>query len=427
MAEKKITQKTIQAKQADSEKRFALWLIGKANTASYRAGSGKNGSIHPKINGKVYEAVGGRNACRQQAKTLAKEGLLRLDPPVLTDLMELKAIHFDLSDMPRLCEWVGIADPKKQQEIQIEKIQTFQEEVSDTFLYGYYEDILERLRTGQLVKDPNLGDELFFHFLNAMAKNESSIWKRVFSAYISGSSKIFEQNYEKRVCTVLRLSPLYEEGMENEDLLKAYGILTYSQTLEWKGALVYRLDKTKHSGDVSVLTCADTGVIDTSENVWGTVLNAQTLEHSECIELPGVKQILIIENKANYEAMPYRKDTLYLYCHGFFSPKEISFLKKIPEIYPEMNVFHWGDMDYGGMRIFEFNRTRLFPRLKPWKMDTETYEKALSDGAGIDLNEEKRKKLEQFETEMLRDLKEYILKYGKEIEQERLLLRKKDK
>lgn len=90
----------------------------------------------------------------------------------------------------------------------------------------------------------------------------------------------------------------------------------------------------KHSGDVSVLTCADTGVIDTSENVWGTVLNAQTLEHSECIQLPGVKQILIIENKANYEAMPYRKDTLYLYCHGFFSPKEISFLKKIPEIYP---------------------------------------------------------------------------------------------
>ena len=101
---------------------------------------------------------------------LAKEGLVRLDPPVLTDLIELKAIHFDLSDMPRLCEWVGIAEPKKQQEIQIEKIQTFQEEVSDTFLYGYYEDILERLRTGQLVKDPNLGDELFFHFLNAMAK-----------------------------------------------------------------------------------------------------------------------------------------------------------------------------------------------------------------------------------------------------------------
>ena len=57
MAEKKMTQKTIQVKQADSEKRLALWLIGKANTASYRAGSGKNGSIHPKINGKVYEAV----------------------------------------------------------------------------------------------------------------------------------------------------------------------------------------------------------------------------------------------------------------------------------------------------------------------------------------------------------------------------------
>ena len=417
MTARKTIQKTVQQNQTDSEKRLALWLIGKANTASYRAGSGKNGMIHPKISGKVYEAVGGRSACRQQAKILAKEGLVRLDPPDLTDLTELKAIHFALSDMLRLCMWAGIEDPKRQQELQMEKIRKFQEEVCDTFLKEYYEEILERLKTGHLVKEPDPEDELFFRFLNAAVRNESSIWKRVFSACVSGDSKTFERNYEKRVCTVLKLAPFCDEEMGNEDLLKAFGILTYSQTLEWKGPLVYRLKREEQ----------DVYVIDTSENIWGTVLNAQTLEHSECMELPGVKQIMIIENKANYEAMSYRADTLYLYCHGFFSPKEIAFLKKIPEIYPEMQVFHWGDIDYGGMRIFEFNRTRLFPQLEPWKMDPETYKNALSEGAGIELTEEKQKKLEQFQTERLRGLKESILIYGKEIEQERLLLRKKDR
>lgn len=432
MTARKTIQKTVQQNQTDSEKRLALWLIGKANTASYRAGSGKNGMIHPKISGKVYEAVGGRSACRQQAKILAKEGLVRLDPPELTDLTELKVIHFALSDMPRLCRWTGIEDPKRQQELQMEKIRKFQEEVYDTFLKEYYEEILERLKTGHLIKEPDPEDKLFFRFLNAAVKNESSIWKRVFSACVSGDSKTFERNYEKRVCTVLKLAPFCDEEMENEDLLKVFGILTYSQTLEWKGPLVYRLKREVRSEESSSPTSVTSPtsdavyVIDTSENIWGTVLNAQTLEHSECMELPSVKQIMIIENKANYEAMSYRTDTLYLYCHGFFSPKEIAFLKKIPEIYPEMQVFHWGDMDYGGMRIFEFNRTRLFPQLEPWKMDAETYENALSEGAGIELTEEKRKKLEQFQTERLRGLKESILTYGKEIEQERLLLRKKD-
>ena len=63
------------------------------------------------------------------------------------------------------------------------------------------------------------------------------------------------------------------------------------------------------------------GEIDTSLNVFGTVLNAQTLEHAGPVSLPGIRRIMLIENKANYESVPYREDTLYVYCHGFFHPK----------------------------------------------------------------------------------------------------------
>ncbi len=38
---------------------------------------------------------------------------------------------------------------------------------------------------------------------------------------------------------LLKYSPQYEEGMSDDEILAAHGILSYSQTLEWKGAVEY--------------------------------------------------------------------------------------------------------------------------------------------------------------------------------------------
>lgn len=51
-----------------------------------------------------------------------------------------------------------------------------------------------------------------------------------------------------------------------------HGILSYSQTLEWKGAVEYCM--TDRNGT------AIEKKIDTSLNYYGTVINAQTLEHA---------------------------------------------------------------------------------------------------------------------------------------------------
>lgn len=224
-----------------------------------------------------------------------------------------------------------------------------------------------------------------------------------------GDSKLFEKKYQRRVITVLRNhSPLSEEGMTDDDILRIHGIRTYSQTLEWKGPLVYRI--------------GDGGEIDTSLNVFGTVLNAQTLEHAEPVSLPGIRRIMLIENKANYESVPYREDTLYVYCHGFFSPKELRFLGGLREAADGGTEYlHWGDMDLGGIRIFFYNQRKLFPELKPYRMDRDAYENAIAAGAGIPLAKEKREKLERMEAGSLNGLKSCILEKGLEIEQESLL------
>ena len=154
-------------------------------------------------------------------------------------------------------------------------------------------------------------------------------------------------------------SPLYEEGMSDEELLTAHGILTYAQTLEFKGAVSYRID--------------DGPAISTAAQIYGTMFNKQTLENAVPISIVGIRQIMTIENKANYEKMQFRPDTLYIFCHGFFSPPERKFLSRVVELAgTDTEYFHWGDMDYGGIRIFKFIRWlyRWVPVFR-WKQTSE--------------------------------------------------------
>ena len=146
------------------------------------------------------------------------------------------------------------------------------------------------------------------------------------------------------------------------------------------------------------------------------------------VAAPGIRRVMLIENKANYESMDFRADTLYIFCHGFFSPKEIKFLSTLTETAAENTEYlHWGDMDLGGIRIFLYNQKRLFPKLKPYRMDGEAYADALTAGAGIPLEKEKKEKLQKLDAGCLGELKELILENEMEIEQEAFMLRKNTK
>lgn len=158
---------------------------------------------------------------------------------------------------------------------------------------------------------------------------------------------------------VLVRSPLYEEGMTDDEILSVHGILSYAQVMEWKGPLLYKLKGGQEY--IEDKAREKEYEIDTSQNQYGTVINSQTLERAFPVSIKGVQRIVTIENKANYEEMKYREDTLYLFCHGFYSPKERIFLKRLMEVAEgEIQYFHWGDMDMGGIRIFRFNKKIFF-------------------------------------------------------------------
>lgn len=85
-----------------------------------------------------------------------------------------------------------------------------------------------------------------------------------------------------------------------------------------------------------------------------------------------------------------------------------------------IEVFHWGDMDLGGIRIYQYLKKNLFPQLKPMNMRRKDFEKAIEEGHGIKLDNGKREKLEKMDAGDLEELKQCILEYGFVVEQENI-------
>ena len=408
---------------------LSRYIIEKAECDSYRAGT-RSKQWHIEADQKLLDAVGGRSVLLRQAGELEK--LTGISGKIIVKWKavrtEIEKITVSPDAIPLLCQVEQIEDPRERQLSQMELTESWKSRVSQAdWLIPYYDHILERLNSGKLVKDvPGLEDPLFFLFLNKTAEERKPLYRRAFSAQVCTiwngiaqtkqseseitPTKRFEKIYQSAVLSVLKqYSPLYEEGMSDEELLTAHGILTYAQTLEFKGAVSYRID--------------DGPAISTAAQIYGTMFNKQTLENAVPISIVGIRQIMTIENKANYEKMKFRPDTLYIFCHGFFSPPERKFLSRVVALAgTDTEYFHWGDMDYGGIRIFKFLQKNLFPKLKPWKMDVTDYKMALQMGASISLKTDKRERFEQMDAGVLTPLKEAILKNGKEIEQELLLL-----
>ncbi|MDO4452389.1 MAG: DUF2220 family protein [Lachnospiraceae bacterium] len=389
---------------------LSQWIIEKTNVDSYRAGR-LHGEKHPRVDQTLLNELGGMTNLLKQAEEMERDA--NLSKYIRFDWRDMEKditkIHYSIEIIPLLCKKEGVEDFLDKQRKYIEKMETFLQEVSDTeWLRLYCNSILEKLKQGKVVKE--MEDDNLFDCLKEIAKLQNPVWKRIFSANVLGNSKKFTKEYEKKVVGILRMySHLADKDeMTDEEILKNYGILSYAQVLEWKGAVIYQLDTGK--------------TVDTSDLYYGTIINSQTLEHSKPTALSHIRKIMTIENKANYENMMYEKDTLYIYCHGFFSPKEVKYLQELEKLADEhVEFYHWGDMDLGGIRIFLFNKEKIFPKLKPYKMNRESFCRAVEKNAGIVLEEQKRKRLGEMDAGELEELKECILEYGVEIEQEMLL------
>jgi hypothetical protein len=391
------------------------WILNKVNTKDWRAGK-LDGCKHYNREGKnddileMMKAVGGRNNFMNQVNELKNQGLITV---TTMNMREIREITISMEQIDRLCEYEHIKNDRKAVINHRQKLMSQMENTDCKWLLKYENDLMDKLDKGTI--DNNLNDENIFKLLNAITTLKDITWKRKFSADVLGESKLFEDDYQNRIVTILKnYSPLVTDEMKDlqrpdetgiiDTILAEHGILTYSQTLQLKGGIIYNVG----AGD-----------IDTSKCKYGTIINAQSISHAKLISLKNVKHIITIENQANYENMVCDEQTLYIFTHGFLSPKERMFLKQIEQMAGDEVTFeHWSDLDYGGIRIYLFMKNKVFPRVKPLNMDISNYENLYKATKGCAIPDKKRKLLEKIDAEELTDLKDCILNYGVEFEQE---------
>ena len=302
---------------------LAGWLIELIDTPDWRIGK-VTGWKHPLIQQETIDRIGKRELL-EQAEELEKAGILKRDWEIYKS--DIRKLNFSVDCMEELCRREGIENPQKAFLRKRKDVEQWRESAPQDWRIKYYNSLLKQMDKGNIPEiledkeNSKIEYKTLFQILNAIPDGETLIWKRVFSAEVTGNSKEFEEKYQKRIITILKkYAPIPDKDMEADEILAEFGILTYSQSLEWKGNLCCQIEDEKEH------ICYE---INTADWGYGYVMNAQSLEHAVPICAAGVKKVITIENKANYESMVYHPEILYIYCHGFFFTQRTTFPKKI--------------------------------------------------------------------------------------------------
>ena len=410
------------------------WILGKivkqieSGTESWRAES-QGGKSLSNEHGELYDKKHLKSDVVQEVIQLQNRNLIQIDWVKGYRGSDIERIRYRLEEKDAFYILY-------QQEVDAEflpkqeKIRLYQEflrnqlaQVKKLWIRAYYQDLLERSENKRK-KDllELLADEKkYAPCFEGLDQLTESVFKRIFSKKYLGNTKTFEQEMQSHVIsTAKKFCPDVEKEMDDTTVLQQLWIEEYAQELSLKGKLHFCLKEENGS----------TQEINTECYRFGTTLNSQTLEHAEIKEVQNIQKIVIFENKANYISAPYKDGILYLFSHGYFSPKECRFLKQLHQVLKnqtscEVQYFHSGDLDYGGIKIFQYIRKTIFPELEPLQMDVETYEAYQEFTEVIDPETLEKLKRVQDENPKLQELIKRLIETGKGIEQECFLIEKR--
>lgn len=312
---------------------------------------------------------------------------------------------------------VGRINPKESYKIIINQIK--QKEFSQNWIQTFIEDIKKYMQEKQkestyLPLDVSNNILVALSEIDKIQENSANptILKRVFSIRCYNDSKYFERNIEKYIIKILR-KYLYLEDLNNDEVLAEVGIVRYPEIIEFCGDIQLVVNGTR----VNYYSITE-----------GSYLNGNTILNIQNINIESnIRQIIFIENKANYiDYIKNKKDSeLVIYHGGFYSPIKGEFFRKIYNVTYNKNVefFHWSDIDIGGFSIFTRLRDNIIPDLKPFMMDIQTLSKYINSTNSFDESyRQKLAKLRQdVKYEIFWDVIDFMLEKNVRLEQESIV------
>lgn len=263
--------------------------------------------------------------------------------------------------------------PKRQQvENALVWVRELKMRITSSWIRAFLDDVQEWME--QKLDIPSFLPEDSQHLQNLLkallfidTKGEDELLERVFSLRCFGDSKYFEKNLRRKLLVIIK-KYWQEEDLQagewtDDEILSLIGIVKAPEQVDFCG---------------NVLASIRGRDVDFSPLIHGVSINAPTIRDMVISDLPNVKRILFIENKANYVDYVFRRktvDELIIYHGGFYSPVKGLFFKKIYDAACRSNIifYHWGDMDLGGFQIFHRLKKQIIPTLQPYLMDLEAF------------------------------------------------------
>lgn len=361
----------------------------------------------------------GKSNLIEEAGVWEEKGLIHVD--WFNSKSDMSRISYSLDRIPEMYDILGLVSKQERLWIAGDYVRKQLEKTKRAWIQNYYKALDEKLAAGKWPEDLDKFSEgclweeqghnyknLLHQCLEGLDALEEPLYKRIFSKSCLGDSKAFEKLLQARV---IRLAKTYhnqvEPTMTHTQVLSQLYIEEYSQELSVKGDLV---------------VCLDGNDMDLSVFRYGVSLNSEMLKHICIPSGQRIKKVITVENKANYMSMPFEPETLIVFSHGYFSPKEREILCELERQLRgnDVHYLHTGDLDYGGIQIFRYIRKQIFPELEPYRMDAEQYDNYLEWGQAIE--DQTLEKLQLVKEPLLQPLIDRILEVGVGIEQECFLI-----
>lgn len=399
-------------------------IIGECERSTVDWREGKTGGHHLKVSQADYDRCG-KSELIQEAENLVEKGLIEISQWVIRG-SDIATIYYRVEDLTKFYELLenerGVKYPRKQELVwQYQKLLDVElQQVQTPWIRDYYKNLLKVINKGNLRNKDLIelikNKDVYFPCFRGIDELKEPVFKRLFSLKYLHNSKVFENNDKKVQNYIVAKARQYchdiEEAMSDTEVLSQLFIEEYSQELTLKGPLKLCLEKDGEQVE-----------LDSKKYYYGTVLNSETLKHAVIrAKQPDIRRVISIENKANFVSAEYKEDTLYIFTHGYLSPRERDFLKglEIALMGCDVEFYHSGDLDYGGVKIYEYMKKHIFSRIEPLMMDVDTFEKYISFGEEI--GESTLKKLENTKIPEMQLLIDKMVEKKISIEQECFLV-----
>lgn len=211
----------------------------------------------------------------------------------------------------------------------------------------------------------------FIDALNGIDKlSGTSVSMRAFSVRVYHDSKKFEREIKQLIVPVIkRYEPtlIEAEDVAEREALAQVGIIMMPEVFEFCG---------------NVKIVFQNGKVDFSPITKGSCVSSECVSEICNVEIFDTDRILFIENKTNYSE--YCLNTrngreLVVYHGGFYSPQRGEFFRKLCAA-TSLPVYFWGDIDYGGFKMYMRLKNNIIPKLQPFNMDLVSYHLYKSKG-----------------------------------------------